>query len=161
MKKISIYPDETALYACGGNAGSLNAAVECWAKTLDRSAGALSDLSRTDWCLLADVLNGTWTLPDWSPAFVAAEVEDSQRLDGTGDKWYGDGKGERGTASLLSKIHPLDWYGGQALLAAVRFFWDHHERINPQKDEWWTIAYRVRFLRKRDERKAAKKKAIK
>lgn len=124
------------------------AALTRYAALVERAGRELeARLDRRDWCYLADVLNGCLDLWDDSGTalsaltLIAAEAEDGQRLNGTGDKWYGAGQGEPGVRALLAKLRRLDPVHGEAILAAVRHFWrDPDLGVD---SPWWSVAFRA------------------
>lgn len=96
-------------------------------------------LSREEWNALADANNGCYDLfdfgePQTSPLTILwANVQDSE---GLGEKW---GIDRRSLVAHLKRLTPLH---GEAILAAVRWFWSHCDAIDHQKDEWWTPKFR-------------------
>lgn len=99
-------------------------------------------LDRKEWNYLADVLNGCgdlWDLGDPglpSLALIRAEADDGDRLNGLGKKWKVD------VPDMLRKLEALSPAHGEAILAAVRWFWSHPEAIDHKKDEWWHPRFR-------------------
>jgi hypothetical protein len=76
------------------------------------------------------------------PSGVAlmANVQDGQRLDRTGDKWFGDAAGEVRTELLLARLAKLTAIEADAIAQAIRQFW-----ADPEVDgtaEWWLPAPR-------------------
>lgn len=142
-KQLTVYPDPTARAIVGGNSPACNQAIECWAEMLRRHQ---PQLDRDQWNFLADVLNGTITMPEWKGNYLAAEVQDAQELIRSGDKWFGDGRGDLAVKDFLSIIQAWDYPTLQYTLAAIRFFWENHEEIDSSSDDWWTIPYRVRMI---------------
>jgi hypothetical protein len=116
----------------------------------------MPELTREEWCFLADVLNGTWLLDasTWNASFLAIEAQDAQELNGTGDKWFGEetkrGSGQTATEALIAKLQAMSWEQVQYVLTAIEFFWGDHEGIEFLTDEWWTIPFRVQRLSKDD-----------
>lgn len=148
-------------------------ALECWTNVL---AGATEDNSKAfrqqEWCLIADVCNGTlWEPSVTNPAvMLAANVEDGHRLDGTGYKWLGKEGDEiagslarvgigtatpqmavidRQVAGLVQRIAALDGIHGWAMVAAVQWFWDHCGDDIAAAEPWWTLAFRRAWAKKR------------
>ncbi len=132
------------------------AALARYAEHVGRAARRVEKvLIRAEWNALADVLNGCADLWDYSETplphllMIRADVEDGHRLDGLGCKWFGDGQaGDRGIKDLLCKLGKMTDLEGDAIAAAVRFFWTDPpllgaRRIDHGTDEWWTLAYRT------------------
>jgi len=158
-KQLSIYPDDDARRIVGGNIPACNRAIACWAIALRQ---AQPDLARGEWNMLADVLNGSFEgdlglgMYEHGPSSLALEVHDAQALNGTGDKWLGDGEtpgsGQAAADALEAKITAMTWMQVQAIRTACLFFWDDAQPgrhlIEHQTDEWWTIRYRLDYLRR-------------
>jgi hypothetical protein len=151
-QRVQVFPSQHAMDVLGidaeerGLGGALTHAIECWAEAMRRVGAEVAGMfSRQAWCLLADVLNGTWTLDrNWTGHVLAIEVSDAARLDGAGEKWFGKGA-ELKVKGLVVGLADLDFVQAHAVLLAVRWFWEHHEKIDIQKDDWWTPAFRARF----------------
>lgn len=102
------------------------------ARTADRL------LSRDEWNLLADALNGfLWAPPLPAGAILAPEVASAIESGRLGEKWSVDG------AALVAKLRQLDPAAAEAVAVAVRWFWSNHETIDPDKAPWWTVAFRT------------------
>ena len=133
----------------------VTAALARYAEHVGRAARRVEEaIIRAEWNALADVLNGCADLWDYSETpfshllLIRACVEDGHRLDGLGYKWFGDGQaGDRGIRDLLCKLGKMTDLEGDAIAAAVRFFWmdarPGRGRIDHSTDEWWTLAYRT------------------
>ena len=143
-------------------------AVACWATALEYAAQDVAQrFTRDEWCLVADVMNGTLFDPSWQGSFIAANVFDGHRLDGTGYRWLG-GEGTELTGSahrldlgeqtaeravvdaqvadLCRRLQGLSYPEARAVLSAVRWFWSRCEaRIDPREDPWWLPAWRRQF----------------
>jgi hypothetical protein len=65
---------------------------------------------------------------------VTANLLDSP---GIGKKWKVD------VNDLVTRLGALTPLHGEAILAAVRWFWGHPDEINHQKDEWWKAGGRA------------------
>lgn len=155
-RQLTIYPDATARAIVGGNCPACNRAIECWALVLRQS---MPDLSRAEWNFLADVLNGSFEgdvalgMFAHGASALALEVHDAQALNGTGDKWLGEelerGSGQAAADALEAKVAGLSWEQVQYVRTATGFFWAHTDpgEIDHDKDDWWTIPFRVRLLR--------------
>lgn len=121
-------------------------------------------LTRAEWNLLADALNGCADVFDLAgspiPALtlVRAEVADAHALNRLGDKWLLTEKEEQKltlpkarkladerAVELNAKLAALASVHGEAILAAVRWFWTHTEPgvIDHTKDEWWKPEFRA------------------
>lgn len=146
-RRITIIPDAGALAVLGYDLADapITEAVTTACRTAARLvAGATRELeavlSRAEWNAIADVMNGTADLYDYAglhaPALmmVAANLLDSP---GIGKKWKVD------VGELVAKVNALTPTHGEAILAAVRWFWGHPDRIDHAKDEWWKAGGRV------------------
>lgn len=155
-KQLTVYPEETDRLIVGGNTPACNRAIACWARVLRDS---MPELERAEWNFLADVLNGTFDgdyalgMYEHGEQVLAIEVHDAQALNGTGDKWFGDpferGSGQAAADELERKVLAMTWQQVQYVRTATNFFWSDAGvgRINHQEDDWWTIEFRVRYLR--------------
>jgi hypothetical protein len=143
-KRITLIPDDDALAVLGrdltadGATMAVNGALAEYAFVIDRSARDLAAvLDRKEWNAIADVMNGCADLmdyggPQFSPLLmVTANLQDSPGID---KKWKID------VPDLCRRLSALTAVHGYAILAAVRWFWTH--KVNHQKDEWWTAAFR-------------------
>jgi hypothetical protein len=74
-------------------------------------------------------------------SLIVAQLEDGQRLDGSGDKWFGAGLGDAGTKALVRKISRWPETHSVAIAAAVRYFWSDPERDSDA--EWWKLSERT------------------
>jgi hypothetical protein len=144
-----VYPEPEDVAVLGadveGEAGpTLNAALGVFADLLARATRDNERLfGRPGWNLIADVCNGLWQLPRLdAQTQLCAELEDGQRLNGAGDKWFGAGQGDAAVREMIGKVRALDAVHAWAVLWAARWFWGHHEKINAERDEWWTLAAR-------------------
>jgi hypothetical protein len=158
-KRDSLISNEADRRLVGGTPEAMGYAVAVAAGICRRCT---PDLNRGSWNYLADVLNpgpSAWMGYDaWGPGSLIAEVEDADRLDGTGAKWFGNdaeildralaGMREESrplhpqVAAMTEKIRAGGWAGTQAILIAVGWFWAHHEAIDAGKDEWWSVKFR-------------------
>ena len=126
----------------------LTAAMRRYAGLIAKAAREVErSLSREEWCLLADLPNGCADLWDYSETalphslLIVAQLEDGQRLDGSGDKWFGAGLGDAGTKALVRKIIRWPETHSVAIAAAVRYFWSDPERDSDA--EWWRLSERT------------------
>lgn len=165
-KKLTVYPDPSALAIVGDTTPALNQAVECWARVIAEATHAnATAFSRPEWNFLADCCNGLiLDTGVGNPAvYLYAEAEDGHRLNRTGDKWFGGdgadlegslkrlgaGKATKGTrtadaavAGLVKRLQQLDYVHAWAMLMAIQFFWDHPSDIDHQEHDWWTLPFR-------------------
>lgn len=125
---------------------AINGSIRRYAALIERGASELDAvLSREEWNALADANNGCADLYDYieggpatSPLLMFwANVQDSE---GLGAKWGIDQRG------LVKKLKALAPHHGEAILAAVRWFWQHCETVDSLKDEWWKPAYRASVI---------------
>jgi len=111
-------------------------------------------LTRPEWNMIADLMNGCADLWDYSESpigamhMIVANIEDGQRLDGAGDKWLADElrprSGDKKTAELVEKLRRLSPIHGDAIVAAVRYFWSHSPDVDHVEDRWWTVEFRTK-----------------
>lgn len=142
--ELSSYPIATALAQ--------------YARAIEYATASVSHvLGRQEWNYLADVLNGCGDIYAESGlsarTCITAEAEDAHRLNRTGDKWFapadpavvaeGESPDER-VAALLLTLRGMSEIEGQAVLLAVRHFWEHADEIDHTADEWWSISHRTR-----------------
>lgn len=133
-------------------------ALSQYARAIEDATASVSQvLGRQEWNYLADVLNGCGDIYAESGLsarlVLTAEAEDAHRLNRTGDKWFapddpavvveGESPDER-VAALLLTLRGLSEIEAQAVLLAVRHFWERSEEIDHTVDEWWGIAHRMR-----------------
>lgn len=152
---------------------ALELAVEGWEAALQAAA---EDNARAfapeEWCLIADVCNGTlWYPLQPNAAYsLAANIEDGHRLDGAGYKWLADEETElagslaraigaqqtqamrrvdKEVGDLVKRLAALGPAHAWAVILAVLWFWNHcQEDIDVRKDPWWTLQYRRQHARK-------------
>lgn len=155
--KVLLLPDETALATAGYDlapdpdtgrrevSGPINGAVRRYAAVVERGAAELAPvLSRADWNALADANNGCADLWDHgaisTPPLLMfwANLADSP---GIGEKWGID------AADLIRRLQALAPHHGEAILAAIRWAWDHPQAWDHQADEWWTPVFRRKAAR--------------
>lgn len=142
-KKLTVYPSLRALEILGQSAPALNQGLDCWAQVIaEASADNSKLLVAAEWAALADVLNGTLHEPGISNAgeMLAASVEDGDRFDGLGEKWFGKDAAKK-VPALGEKLRGLDYAHAWAVIVAVQFFWHNHETISVN-ETWWTVAFR-------------------
>lgn len=148
-------------------------ALEVWGNQLARaSEDNAKAFAPSEWCLIADVCNGTL----WEPAIdnpaplLAANVADGHALDGTGYKWLGGegvelagsldragagkptremGRVDAQVRALVGRLNNLDATHAWAVVHTVQFFWDHPGDTDA-RDPWWTLAHRRRLSRGED-----------
>jgi hypothetical protein len=107
------------------------------ARLIERAARDIP-LVREEWNAVADVLNGCADLYDYADSsvppllMITANLQDSP---GLGEKWEIDVPG------LCRKLNKLSPVQGEAILAAVRWFWRHTD-TDHTTDEWWTPKHR-------------------
>ena len=135
-----VYPKQQAYWVLGDSSPALNAALETFADLIGVATADLeSRLSRAEWNYCADMLNGCMSFGHplgGMPSMFALSCTESNRLEGLGEKWSVDAK------VLTKKLDELSENEAAALLFTVRFFWDCHESIDCQRDEWWTLKFR-------------------
>jgi hypothetical protein len=135
-------------------ATEVTAALARYAESIARATGELDRaLDRAEWNYLADVLHDCADLWDYSEStipsltLIHAEVADAHQLNRTGDKWFGDElvyrSGDKATTAMVKKIVAMSAIHGDAILAAVRWFWRHSQTVDHLEHRWWTIEYRA------------------
>lgn len=77
----------------------------------------LPELSRDEWCLIADSLNGALSDPPQSVAWSIHGIEDSVRLDQIDAKWSVD------WPALRERLQALDYAQLVAVVDLVERFW--------------------------------------
>lgn len=156
-KATSVVTDKHALavLCASDNTDGVNGSLRRYADLIVAATQRL-EFSRTEWCYLADALNGCLDLWQYSETSVpartllVAEVEDSHRLNRLGDKWLNEEGGsaaDRAVQSLLGKLTEADPVEVEAVLLAIRHFWDHPE-IDASVEDWWTIGHRLRMAQR-------------
>jgi hypothetical protein len=124
-------------------------ALHEYARLISRASREIEgQFSREEWNYLADVLNGCWELwetnVDDPTTLIVAEVEDAHHLNRAGDKWLGSvGKAsDKAVADFSRRLQALTPLHAYAMLASVRWFWTHHEKIDWTVQEWWRVGFR-------------------
>jgi hypothetical protein len=172
-KRVLITPEPSTLAVFGVDASdpdNLNAYVIAgclsrYARIVEQAAAELeSALTRAEWNLIADTLNGCADLTDFAGSpippltLVVAEVSDGHQLNRAGEKWLLAAKEESlpmtkarkladdRAADLVRRMSELTPAHGEAILAAVRWFWSHPDDIDHAKDDWWTVEFRRKTL---------------
>jgi hypothetical protein len=153
-KTLTVYPTARALSVLGTGTPGLNQALECWADLIARASVENAKRFRSEeWQYLADCANGI----RWEPTVanpgkgLAQQASDAHELEGPGSKWLARSSE---VAALAKKLGQLSYVEAWALILAVQSFWDNHERIDREKEEWWSLVYRSGA--KRDESRAEK-----
>lgn len=148
-KRIQVYPEPQTLRVLGaGLAGegatNLNAALDTFADLLARATKATEGkFTGTEWNCIADANNGAYHHARMDArSSIAANVADGHSLEGLGAKWFKRDV-DNSVNKLVEKINRLDHVGGIAVAWAVRMFWQRCQEIDHQKDEWWTLAFRI------------------
>lgn len=147
-RRITVIPDADALAVLGYDLSRddtpISEAVNVTCRTAARLVAAATReldaaLTRGEWNAIADVMNGTADLYDYAglstPAIlmVTANLQDSPGID---RKWKVD------VADLITRLGALAPVHGEAILAAVRWFWAHPDEIDHAKHEWWKAGFR-------------------
>jgi len=134
-QRITVYPAPRTLAILGDGSPGLNLALDAYARMIGLATVDNEDeFSRGEWCALADVSNGTIYSPDVSPALqLVAQIEDADVLEGLGTKWEIDAQ------ALAEKLRKISDVRAWAIVFAVRRYWDRHQEIDLQRDEWWRL----------------------
>lgn len=144
-KRLTLYPSDRAKKILGESATDLNLSLEIFSDMIARETKKYQDAwPRSFWNFFADALNGFWPSESaYMNQFLKVEFEDAQKLDGKATKHGATGK-------QFDKF--LDWLGedadpivGWCIIFGVRFFWNNYEKIDMEKDSWWTLEYRLDF----------------
>lgn len=122
-------------------------ALARYAGLLNRAGRELEQvLDHQEWRYLADALNGCADLWDYDGppipglTLILAEAADAHLLNRAGDRRFDSDPDGRVTA-LIGKLQSLTPTHGDAILAAVRWFWGHTEL--GADSEWWRVAART------------------
>lgn len=184
--RYSVYPAPKAVEIVGNSAPVLNQAIECWAALLAR---AMADNAKTfgnyevfdlniqpnamkEWCVIAEVLKDVRFDPEFpNPGeLLATAVEDANRLEDVGSKWfssYFDGEEcarglERSVNELVQRLRSLKYPHAWAVINVIQWYWEHcREGIDFEKDQWWSLAFRRQWQPKQriqDQRGRRRKK---
>jgi hypothetical protein len=148
-KLLTLYPNVRALQVLGTTAGHLNQSLECWANLVARAGVENARRFLPDeWLYLADCCNGTVWEPDFSDPgrLLAEQVREADHFDALGARWL---TGPADVPELAEKLSGLNYAQAWAVIIAVQFFWDNRDEINVPADEWWTVPYRLAFMRAR------------
>jgi len=166
-KRFAIYPAPRAIEVVGDSLPALNQAIECWAALVARATADNAknfqerfkgdDLfydTFAEWSMLAEVLKGMRFEAEFmNPGgLIASTVEDSHRLEGTGDRWLPLHYDEENrqpeidelVRKLVEKLRNLDYSHAWAMILAVRWYWEHADSIDLKAYWWWTLQFRRR-----------------
>lgn len=145
-KTWNVYCNPIAAAVVGGNGPALNRAISCWSDVLSRS---MPELDRTEWIYLTRAYRELRLSDDdtrsHSGAAMAGCVANAHLLSRLGDKMMVD-NGETGdsfVSGLVKKCNGLSWEQVQYALAAMAFFRKFRHKLDPNKDDWWTLPFRV------------------
>jgi hypothetical protein len=142
-KRITVYPNPQAVQILGNTTPELNRALEVHSQQIVRATVSVSQLlSRGEWSYLADCFNGTIHEPRFSDIgdCLAQSVEDQDEFYQTGTKWGVD------AAALAAKLRQLSYIEAWAVVTAVSWFWERHDCIDFDHDDWWTIEMRLKAV---------------
>lgn len=153
QRRIQVIVDEDVFRTLGldpvnDGAPAFAAALRRYATAVEKAGKRLDKvLERGEWNAIADAMNGSILLEDMTPELswlthLRANVEDGIKLDGLDDKWEIDGP------KLVRKIAKMTEIEGDAIAAAVRFFWadaSGANTINHHRDAWWTASFRTEY----------------
>jgi hypothetical protein len=170
-KRFAIYPAPRAVELVGGSLPALNQAIECWAALIARATADNAksfwepDLDGAnegfaEWSMLAQVLKGMRFEAEFmNPnGLIASAVEDAHRLENIGagfllyvrDKsWKSIVKDRQpeidgGVGKLVEKLRSqsFEYVHAWATIVAVRWYWEHADKIERLRDPWWTLQFR-------------------
>jgi hypothetical protein len=153
---IDLQTDPDLCASVGDGHLAAKQALACWADLLDQATrDNAKTFSRSEWNYLADVNNGCSPLFTMlgaggkglrmMPTMLWANVEDGQRLDGTGEKWFPAKQADQKVAELSKKLQALDFVHSWAVVVAIQFFWQHTD-IDHGEQPWWTLEFRRELL---------------
>lgn len=134
---------------------ALEDAVQRAARSLDRAGAAAADkFSVEEWCLMADVTNGTmWPAGRPNGQWLALEISDGHALNGAGYRWLA-GEGETALANervraLAERLAELPDDEAHAVARAVCWFWVHASdgRVTLESP-WWRPTWRESLAEK-------------
>jgi len=143
-----LLPTPLVVQVLGVTVPGLTKALECWAWTLTKVGRDLENrFDQSEWCFLLELLNGVDQVPlmDDAGKGLAENVLECDQSDALGDKWFTEAPRRR-VRALADKIRPLDYAHIWAIFVAVDFFLDYRSTIDPQRDPWWTLAFRQEFM---------------
>lgn len=181
-KRYSVGPGPDVLAALGLDptikgdvtAGAILGAVERLADGFQAAVGALTGhFHRREWEFLADVMRCA-EFPEFDgqlPAhlMIVETIERAQRDRRAGDRWFISAhdqltltvgaamkRSDDRVKEVCDRIRSLSPIHGDAVLAAVRWYWRHHEDKSAVGGEWWLPSARKAWVRKRRAELAAK-----
>lgn len=143
-KRLTFLPDTHALAVLGydpaasGQTACAVGPTRTLARLVQRAARELP-FTGPEWNAMADVLNGSYDLYDYAETAVPPKIMITSNLQdapGIGERWGIDVKALVATVNSLSDLH------AEAVLAAVRWAWQHVDRWD-LGDEWWTPEHRT------------------
>jgi len=159
-KRVALLPDVEALAIAGYDitpddegrwnepTTAINGACRRYAMLVEQAGRELASvLSRAEWNAIADVMNGSADLMDYSETpmvalqMIVPNLQDGDALEGTGKKWKID------VADVVRRLQSLTPAHGEAILAAVRWFWSHSAAIYHSKHQWWHPEFRRKAIR--------------
>jgi hypothetical protein len=138
----------------GGGCGSVQVGVALarYAYGIERATRDLAALLNDDeWTFLADAINGGLSLFGDRESTVVLETHrliafsllDAYGSNGLADHWFGDGKGNEATTVLCAKLLKLEPIHGDAIGAAIRYFWNHADDPDIDSRKWWLVKDRL------------------
>jgi hypothetical protein len=120
------------------------------------------------WALLANVLKDMRFDPDFAKPseLLATAVEDAHRLENVAEKYFASefdmeeyARGlETSVTELVAKLRMLDYPAAWAIIVTVQWLWEHQdEGIDVKTDEWWSLAFRRKWLRRATTKQPSRK----
>ncbi len=144
-KRVLFIPDTESLAVLGygldsdGPTACATGPARRLARLVEQATRELSAvLTRAEWNAIADANSGCLELrdPETELPVLAAIAWNVQDAEGLGPKWGVDAADLSRRLAVLTPLH------GEAIAAAVRWFWAHCDEIDHGRDEWWRPAFR-------------------
>lgn len=163
-KRVAFAPDHKALVALGLDpdldgtvtSAAVSGALARYADLMYEAAADMDRLwRRTQWGFVADCLRNT-RFPVFTPSDYPAHLAVIQAIDREhGERRIGDGwflnaidgaqltlvaarqKSDARVKAVCEQLRALTPVHGAAVLAAVRWYWDHEEELKDTAREWW------------------------
>jgi hypothetical protein len=126
------------------------------------------------WAILAESLKGKKFDSDYPRPgeLVAAAVEDAERYESIRVKHslnpfdYGCDEGKKAADSawtkdldaLCTELRRLDFVHAWALISTIDWYWANHSKIDPKKDQWWQLWYRLALERETENQRDEKRR---
>lgn len=117
-RKIDVYVGEPLALAIEGHdhtrSGRINAVCSRYQAII---ADSVPTMSRNEWLMICDALNGVWLSDERSVKAVWAEIADAEREAGLGRKWGVDAD------ALAARVRDSSTASKTAIVEVVERFW--------------------------------------